>query len=197
MSKAPFLVAAFFLSGCSTWFVEQPKTPWESLKQQSRQCLSNLKSDRELASIARKVTLDTPYERDTYFELLNIKETPSSKEKVVIGKWASKLESCYKINSESYAYEPSAIAVLSAALDSEQLSLVLELAKGGLSYGEFAVKRLEIDTKYRGHITRAISADYKKPIDAAPQKNIGSPKTSPSQNSSCGWEGSQWVCRSL
>ncbi len=176
MPKAHFLVGLLFLSGCSSLFVEQPKGAWAELKQQSRQCLMDLKDDRELAIIADKVTLESVYERDTYFELLNIKGHPTSDEKIAIKLWAAKLERCDRIKAESYAYEPEAVARWSAALDNEQLALVLELSKGNLGYGEFAAKRLEVDTRYRGQIVRAIAADYKKPENVPQKKNNVAPK---------------------
>jgi hypothetical protein len=77
--------------------------------------------------------------------------------------------------------------------DDEQLSLLSEFSRGGLSYGQFAVKRLEIDMKYRGEITRAVSADYKR--QGNPDNAI--PKAPSDSSSTCGWEGKQWVCRSL
>ena len=197
MLKAYFLVGLLFLSGCSSLNVEQPKGPWAILKQNSHQCLTDLKTDPELKTIANKVTLDSYYDRDAYFELLTIEEVPSSKEKAAIKKWALKLERCFKIKAESYAYEPVTVAMWSAASDSEQLALVVELSKGELKYGEFASKRLEIDTRYRGQIIRAISADYKKPSDNSHPKNTASPKAPSSSNSSCGWEANQWICRSL
>jgi hypothetical protein len=192
-----FLPALLFLSGCSSLFVEQPKGPWAILKQESHQCLANLKSDPELKPIVKKVTLDTHYDRDEYFELQSIEAQPSPREKVVIKKWATKLERCYKLRAESYAYEPAGVAMLSAASDSEQLVLILELSKGNLSYGDFAIKRLELDTKYRGEIVRAISADYKS-REGRPPLNNGLPQNPPSSSSSsCGWVGNQWICRSL
>jgi hypothetical protein len=197
ISSMRFLPVLLILSGCSSLFVEQPKGPWAILKQESHQCLANLKSDSELKPIAKKVTLDSHYDRDEYFELQSIEAQPSSKEKGVIRKWATKLERCYKLKSESYAYEPSGVAMLSAASDSEQLALILELSKGSLSYGDFAIKRLELDTKYRGEIVRAISTDYKN-RDGRPPVNASSPQSPPSgSNSSCGWVGNQWICRSL
>jgi hypothetical protein len=129
--------------------------------------------------------------------LLNIEDIPTPKEKTVVKRWSSKLERCYKLKSESYAYEPRNVAIWSAAADSEQLMLVSELAKGSLSYGEFAAKRLEIDTRYRNQIIRAIAADYKKPENMQQPKIKDSAKPSASPSSSCGWEGTQWVCRSL
>jgi hypothetical protein len=193
-----FLLAfLLLLAGCSSFFEEQPKGPWAITKQESRHCFSDLKSDRELKAIEGKVTLDSIYDRDAYFELLNIEDLPSPKEKAVIRKWSSKLERCYKIKSESYVYEPRNVAIWSAAADSEQLLLVSELSKGNLSYGEFAAKRLEVDTRYRSQIIRAIAADYKKPENMQQPRIKDSSKPSASPSSSCGWEGTQWVCRSL
>jgi hypothetical protein len=163
MSKALLLIGLLFLTGCSNWFVEQPKGPWAIYKQESRQCLADLKDDRELKAIANKVTLESVYDRDEYFDLLSIEDHPTTKEKVAIKKWASKLERCYRIKAQSYAYEPTNVALWSAASDSEQMVLILELHKGNLSYGQFAAKRLEVDTAYRGKILQAVSADYKKP----------------------------------
>jgi hypothetical protein len=192
-----FVAGLLFLSGCSSMFEEQPKGPWASIKKEYRQCLSNLKTDQELKLIANKVSLESHYDRDEYFELQDITGVPTPKEKIAIKKWASKLERCYKIKSESYAFEPANVAAWSAASDKEQLGLVLELSKGNLSYGDFATKRLEVDTKYRGEIVRAISADYKNHETTPQPKNSVLPNTSPNSNSSCGWQAGQWVCRSL
>jgi hypothetical protein len=196
MYKALVLAGLLILSGCSSMIEEQPKTPWALLKQQSRQCMMDMKTDRELKAIANKVTLESYYDRDAYFELLSIKDRPTSKEKNVIKKWASKLERCYRIKAESYNYEPPGVARWSAATDAEQYLLVLELSRGGMSYGEFASKRLEVDTRYRGEIMRAIAADYQTPGNEQQQRSNASPKAS-SGSSSCGWEGNQWICRSL
>jgi hypothetical protein len=192
-----FLLFPLLLSGCSSLFEEQPKGPWAEIKKEYRQCLSNLKTDSELKIIANKVSLESHYDRDEYFGLQAIEKVPTAKERGAIKNWASKLERCYKIKSESYRYEPANVAMWSAASDSEQLALVSELSKGNLSYGTFATRRLEIDTKYQGEIVRAISADYKKPTDSSPPQSPSSPKSPPSVNSSCGWEGNQWICRSL
>jgi hypothetical protein len=98
---------------------------------------------------------------------------------------------------ESYTYEPASIAKWSAVTDREQQSLLSEFLRGDLSYGQLAVKRLEIDTKYRGEITSAVSADYKRPENMPQEKNSVMPKTTSDSSSSCRWEGAQWVCRSL
>ncbi len=192
-----FLPFWLLISGCSSLLVEQPKGPWAILKQETHQCLANLKSDPELKLIAKKVTLDSHYDRDEYFELQSIEALPGPREKVVIKKWATKLEQCYKLRAESYAYEPAGVALLSAASDSEQLALILELSKGNLSYGDFAIKRLELDTKYRGEIVRAISTDYKKREARPPVNSSMPPNPSSGSSSSCGWVGNQWICRSL
>jgi hypothetical protein len=197
MRKALVLPILLLLAGCSSLFEEQPQGPWAITKQEAHHCFSDLKSDRELRAIRDKVTLDSIYDRDAYFELLNIEDLPTSSEKAVIKKWSSKLERCYRIKSGSHAYEPRNVAIWSAAADSEQLALVLELSKGSLSYGEFAAKRLEIDTRYRNQIIRAIAADYKKPENMQQPRVKDTTKPAASPSSSCGWEGTQWVCRSL
>ncbi|MBU1480045.1 MAG: hypothetical protein KKH12_00060 [Gammaproteobacteria bacterium] len=176
MSKAVFYFGLLMLSGCSGLFEKQPKGPWAILKHEYRQCLNDLKRDSELDAIADKVTLDTVYDRDEYFDLLSIEDTPTRKEKVAIKKWATKLEHCYKIKARAYVYEPRNVALWSAALDSDQLVLVLELQKGNLSYGQFAAKRLEVDTAYRGKILQAVAADYKKPEYSQPPNNTQLPR---------------------
>ena len=90
----------------------------------------DLKNDRELKSIVDKVTLESTYDRDVYFELASIKDLPTSDEKIAIKKWASRLKPCYKIKAESYAYEPASVAKWSAVKDGEQQSLVLEFSQG-------------------------------------------------------------------
>jgi len=177
MSKAIFFSGLLMLSSCAGLFEKQPKGPWAILKHEYRQCLNDLKDDSELDAIADKVTLDTVYDRDEYFDLLIIEDTPTRKEKVAIKIWATKLEHCYKIKAQAYAYEPRNVALWSAALDSDQLVLVLELQKGNLSYGKFAAKRLEVDTTYRGKILQAVAADYKKPEYSQPPPNAQLPKT--------------------
>lgn len=170
MSRVFFVAGLLLLSGCSSLFQKQPQSPWALIKHESQQCLSDLKNDSQLSAISDKVSLDTAYDRDSYFDLLNIEDTPTPAEKAAIKTWALKLERCYKIKAQGYAYEPRDVAIWSAALDSDQLVLILELQKGSLSYGKFAAKRLEVDTAYRGKIIQAVAADYKKP-DYAPRPN--------------------------
>ncbi|OIQ91840.1 hypothetical protein GALL_262110 [mine drainage metagenome] len=197
MTRLHFLAGLLFLSGCASSPVEQARTPWEELKQQTRLCLSDVRSDREFSSIADKVTLGGTYDPDVYFELAGIKDRPTAEEKIVIRKWVARLKACYKIKAESYAYEPAGVAKWAAMTDDEQLSLLSEFSRGDLSYGRFAVKRLEIDMKYRGEITRAVSADYKRPENQPQKKDSAIPKAPSDSSSTCGWEGKQWVCRSL
>lgn len=163
MSRVFYLAGLLLLSGCSGLFEKPPQSPWAIIKHESRQCLADLKDDPQLNAIAGKVSLDAAYDRDTYFDLLNIEDVPTATEKAAIKKWAAKLERCYKIKAQGYAYEPRNVGIWSAALDSDQLVLILELQKGNLSYGKFAAKRLEVDTAYRGKIVQAVAADYQRP----------------------------------
>ena len=176
MLKVVLLASLLLVSGCSGFLEKQPTTRWAILKQESRKCLADLKSDPQLAIIADKVTLDSIYDRDVYFELLNIEEFPSTLEKSAIKKWSAKLERCYKIKAQGYAYEPQNVAIWSAALDSDQLVLILELYKGNLSYAQFAARRLEVDTVYRGKIIQAVAADYKKPENPSKPDFLPQPK---------------------
>lgn len=191
MSKALFLVCLMFLSGCASVpvdktrnikapadqtmnskvpkdlasdpnvSIDQTSNSFESLQHQYRQCFKSLRNDQELRSIANKVTLESFYEKDIHFELQRIVEVPTQEEKNVIRKWATKLESCYKIKAESYAYALPDVASLSALEDSEQQLLVAELYKGSLTYGQFAAKHRGIDSKYRGLILQAEVIDQK------------------------------------
>lgn len=197
MSRLPFLLGLLFLSGCVTSQVDQARTPWQQLQQRSRQCFLDIKNDTQLESIAHKVTLDSTYDRAVYFKLASINVLPTPDEQVAIRSWDSKLKSCYRLKAKSYTYEPASVAKLSGAKDGEQQALVRAFAKGTFSYGEFAMRRLEIDTRYRDEITKAVSADYKHPEDM--QQNRGNViQDMPSNpSSSCGWEGPQWICRFL
>ncbi len=170
------MLGMLFLSGCSGLFEKPPKDLWTIYKREYRQCLADLEKAPELGVIADKVTLITVYDRDEYFDLLSIKDKPTMKERVAIRKWASKLEHCYKIKSKAYAYEPRDVALLSVALDSDQLLLILEFQKGKISYGQFAAKRLELDTAYREKILAAVAAGYKKPDYPQQPKNTQLPK---------------------
>ncbi|MFZ2160861.1 MAG: hypothetical protein WAW02_01465 [Sideroxyarcus sp.] len=178
MFKVFFLSGLLLLSGCSGLFEKKPQGPWAIIKHESRQCLEKLNNDPELDAIADKVTLDSVYDRDSYFDLQNIEAFPTSAEKIAIKKWAAKLERCYKIKAQGYAYEPRNVALWSAALDSDQMLLILELHKGNLSYSQFAAKRLEVDTMYRGKIIQAVAADYQKP-EYAPKPEYLPPSRNP------------------
>jgi len=197
MSRLPFLLGSLFLSGCVSSQIDRPRTQWQQLQQLSHQCFLDLKNDSQLESIAHKVTLDRTYDRDLYFKLAGINATPAPDEQIAIRKWEAKLKTCYKLKAKGYAYEPASVAKWSREMDGEQLALVHTFSGGRLSYGEFAARRLEIDTRYRSEITGAISADYKRPEDMQ-QKKANVIQSTPSDPwSACGWEGAQWICRSL
>ncbi len=176
VSRLILLLGMLFIAGCSSLFEKPPKDLWGVYKREYRQCLADLENAAELDAIADKVTLATVYDRDEYFDLLSIKDMPTVKERVAIKKWALKLERCYKIKSKAYAYEPHDVALLSAALDSDQLVLMLEFQKGKISYGQFAEKRLELDTAYREKILKAVAAGYKKPDYPQQPQNTQLPK---------------------
>ena len=178
-------------------YVEQASTPWQELKQQTRQCFrmsrttGNCKASRTRSRWAVLMTgMCTSNWRVSRICPLRKKRSPS-------GNGYPGSKSCYKLKAESYAYEPAGVAKWSAVKDGEQQSLLRSSPRGDLSYGQFAVRRLEIDTQYRGEITRAVSADYKRPENMPQKKDNVIPKTPSDSSSSCGWEGTQWVCRSL
>ena len=68
---------------------------------------------------------------------------------------------------------------------------------GNFSNGEFAERCLEFDTPYSGEITRAVSADYKYPENMQQKKGNVIQNMPLDPSSSVGWEGTQWICRSL
>jgi hypothetical protein len=138
MPKAHFLVGLLFLSGCASSVVEQTNAPLMLLKQQSNLCFLNLKDDPELAYIADYVALESLYEDEAHFELLNNSDFPTLTEIAVINKWAAKLERCYKIKRETYVHEEPGVVRCLVKLENEQKSWVQTLASGKITYGQFA-----------------------------------------------------------
>ena len=88
--------------------------------------------------ISDYVALESLYEEETRFELLNNSELPTLVESEVIYIWASKLDECYKIKRDSYMHEAPGVVRCLAKLENEQKSLVQKLASGKLTYGQFA-----------------------------------------------------------
>ncbi len=197
MFKAGLLVVvSVFLAGC----VSTPHGPWDSLREQAGQCFYDLEKDPELASIAEKVMLvhSLEYAKEPHLELTKIKDFPDPEERKVIRKWAAKLKVCYKIRAAHYVYESPRVAKVSMESDAEQQQLVTELYKGNLSFGQFASRRIQLDSNRSSRFVRAVNADIEEYEAGQRQPSAGS-RTAPSSSSACGYEGSsgsyRWVCR--
>lgn len=180
MTKAYLFFGLVFLSACTTAPVDMKgdaslpadeaessssaadtkADSLESLQKKYRLCFKSLRKDPELKSIANKVTLEGSYEKDPNYELMRNSDDPTAEEKIIIRKWASKLDSCYKIKAESYTYLSTEIASLSAEADSEQQVLVMELSRGHLTFGQFTAEQLGVDSKYKGLILRAKNVNH-------------------------------------
>jgi len=101
-------------------------------------CVSALESDPELKPISKKVALSG--KDDNLFTLLAIEQRPTRSERKVIVKWGSKRERCFNSNP------PPRDAYYQLSVDTFNLGqkLLLELSKGGITYGQFAERRKEI-----------------------------------------------------
>lgn len=201
MFKVVMLVGLALLSGCANAPYRQTARLWDSLSEQASQCFNNLENDRDLASIANKVMLvhSFEYAKDPQQEFTNINDLPNPEERKVIRKWAAKLDVCYKIKAAHYVYESPRVARVSIESDAEQQLLVTELYKGNLSFGQFAVKRDQIDSRRSSRFIRAVTTDIKE-YEASQLQHPGGPGASPSSSDSlCGYEGANgsysWVCR--
>lgn len=101
-------------------------------------CMLALESDPELKAISKKVALSG--KEDNFFTLMAIEERPDKSERKAIVKWGSKRERCFNSNP------PPRDAYYQLSVDTFNLGqkLILELSRGGMSYGQFAEKRKEI-----------------------------------------------------
>jgi len=138
MFKAHFLFGLLLLTACTSPPAEHATATLVMLRQQANLCFLNLKDDPELAAIGYFVALESLYEDDAHYELLNNSDFPTLWEKVIIDKWAIKLEQCYKLKRETYLYESRGVVRCLSNLESDQKSLVRNLVGGKLTYGQFA-----------------------------------------------------------
>ena len=101
-------------------------------------CFNALEHDAELSSIKDKVSL--VYSDSQTFSLLASEAIPTLDETQVIYIWATKREQCFKSDPR-----PSPITQTFNAVQ----SLILDLYKGGITYGQFAKQRQEVMRQYR------------------------------------------------
>lgn len=206
-SKCFFGLAGVLLATiCATANADQNRRQLELLNQQYAQCFGELGQDSELSGIANMVALDRFANLTASFEMLSNDNFPSEDEKRLILKWGTKREKCYKIRAATFSFIPPNLANLSVASDNDQQMLVLELYKGGLTYGDFAAKRQEIETRYNGQIQQALGQynagaeqqNYQNRQLQIQQQNQTKPYQAPipprPTRSVCGWQGNQWVC---
>ena len=101
-------------------------------------CVSALETDPELQVIGKKVALSG--KEGNLDTLTALEERPTPNERKVIQKWAAKRERCFKANP------PPRDSYYQLSVDSFSLGqkLIGELAKGGMTYGQFAVRRKQI-----------------------------------------------------
>lgn len=115
-----------------------PATSAPALATTQSDCVSMLETDPELQSISKKVALSG--KEDNLSSLMAINERPAPSERKVIVKWGSKREQCFKANP------PPRDAYYQLSVESFNLgqSLIADLSKGELTYGQFAARRKEI-----------------------------------------------------
>lgn len=101
-------------------------------------CFDALKYDAELQPISDKVAL-VGSDGHTFSMLAN-ENYPTSDEKQIIYKWATKREQC--INSRPQPNNP--VEQINREAFNAGQSLILDLYKGTITYGQFARKRQEI-----------------------------------------------------
>lgn len=111
-------------------------------------CFSALKYDAELQPISDKVALALVDE--VTFGMLSNEATPTSDETQAIYKWATKREQCLK----SYPPPNNPITQINMEGFNSIQSLILDLYKGAITYGQFARQRQEnakmVDAKIQG-----------------------------------------------
>jgi len=102
------------------------------------ECFNSLEYDAELHPIKDKVSLVSS---DTQtFGMLANEATPTSDETQAIYKWATKREQCLK----SYPPPNNPLTQVNREGFNSIQSLILDLYKGNLTYGQFARQRREI-----------------------------------------------------
>lgn len=101
-------------------------------------CFDALENDTELQVIRDKVALVSSNSQT--FGMLSNENYPSSDEKPAIYKWAIKREQC--VNSRPLSNDP--VGQIYRETFSAGQSLILDLYKGTITYGQFASKRQEI-----------------------------------------------------
>lgn len=104
-------------------------------------CFSSIKNDLELQPITDKVSLSSS--RDQTFSMLANEKRTTAREKQIIAKWGEKRELCLK----TYTPVDGPYNQISLNAFKATQSLILDLFKGQLSYGQFARKRQDVDDK--------------------------------------------------
>lgn len=157
-------------------------------------CFYALKYDAELQPISGYVALGSSNEQT--FSMLANESYPTSDEKQVIYTWAIKREQCKK--STPPIVIPYGEMIMNEAYNSLQ-SLLIDLYKGTITYGQFARQRQEInkalDAKVHAYDQQQGQQNQMQPQYQQPQQNQPKPYVPPrTTQSRCSWQGNQWVC---
>ena len=130
---------------------------YKTLQEQANTCIKNIKEDSDLQEISEKVMLSGG---EPSIIMMANDDLPTLDEKKLIIKWAGKREVCNKMYREDASYFPGNPQAFAATNTIDSFNrLVLNLYKGTVSYGEFALKRAELN-----------SANMQKSVDQAKEQ---------------------------
>lgn len=147
---------------------------YKTLMARAGECFKALETDPELAPIASKLSLN----RGDVATLAQMADEtkPTGAEKAVIPVWAGKRDACNALQKLEASFIPGdiRIPVHLAAIDAMNL-LILNLYKGQLTYGDFALQRKAAYATYGkqlAEISAGISKDQANAADTERQRQI-------------------------
>jgi hypothetical protein len=203
------LVGVILATYCATSNADPDIERMDFLRKRYEQCFIEIGRNPALIGIANKVALEKISNPNTSFDMLSNGDLPTDDEKKLILKWGKEKEQCLNLKAEHNAMFPPILGQILVDSDNQQQMLVIELYAGKLSYGEFAAKRQEIDSRTKAQFQQAIGqleagfAQYEyqnRQLQIQRQQNEPKPYQMPQMprhtqtQSVCGWQGSQWVC---
>lgn len=150
-------------------------------------CFDALAYDDELQLIRDKVVLISDASKQT-FDMLANESFPTSEEAQVVYKWGSKRDRCFR----SFAPPRNAVEQAIAEGFNTSQRLILNLYKGNITYGQFAIQRQE-QVKIVNESLQNINSHQQMRQQQMPQQR---PAYIPPREttSTCGWQGNQWIC---
>lgn len=159
-------------------------------------CFRALKYEVEFQPIGDKVALAggdiLTFGNEQTFSMLANDSYPTSDEKQAIYKWAIKREQCVKNLPRANPFQQIAVEAHEAVQ-----FLVLDLYKGSISYGQFARQRQEINSTAATRAQNLFALTYGQQQQQQRQQQQSQPKPyvpPRATQSTCGWQGNQWVC---